>query len=257
MRVLKILIIFTFCISLFANYTLVLKNGQKFVLKEKPDLNSKVVKVKLTNGKNYVFRKDLIDLKLTEKANAKNITKKEVVSQSIENKKIKNKTKPEEKKVKEKTNKNKKVIVVNEKNFIRTVEKPDPKRKVEKKNYDSEISESEESGEEAGPKKYEPTDNEGNTEGYWKNLFKQNKVKINASEYKIKQMEISMTQMATAKLGSTDTMYIMQISNEMDKLQVKIDKEKKHLEALKKEKRELLQKAKRAGAWPGWYRDYE
>jgi len=245
MKFFKYLLFLIVSLSVFASYTVILKNGATITTKEKPDFSKTLIQVVSSSGKKLVLKKEIIDIEASEKFN---MPKKKTELQSNSDKKNISNSKS---KTNTQNTSTKKEIVITDKNFKRTVE-PTNKTSVKNKNNSSKHHYYENMD---AP--MSETEDTGGGESYWKSVFAMNKSNIDLAESKLKKMEELMSKFASSKLQSTDTMYIMNISKEMDTLQIKINKQKEKVKLLKQQKSDLLEKARKSGALPGWYRDYE
>lgn len=254
MKFFKFFLFLFISLSVFADYTIVLNNGATLILEKKPDFTKKMISIVKKDGQKLLLKKEIIDLDATEKANLPKVEKKQAT------KKIdKNENKKEEQKIiNESPNSNKKILVLTDKNFKRNENSKQKSNTNSKKTYESNINNEGENSDEMNSQNSSGiSDREGKGEEYWTKLFQNNKLELNEAENELKQMNDKMNKMAADKLGSTDTMFIMTISETMNKLQVNIDKQKIFIQSIKDEKQKLLDKAKKSGALPGWYRDYE
>ncbi len=256
MRCIKILLMLLVSLSVFAQYTVVLKNGLHLTAKKKPDFSKKIVEIVKEDGKKFILRADVIDLNATKKINEKKKLKAVGSYEKKDNITVKTTT-AKNKNVSSSVTDNKKVFVINEKNFIKS-DKTDKKKskKNKSKSYSNISADAERASEyDSFDERSELEDKHG--ESYWRGVFAENKVKLDAAKNKLNKMEENMKMLASAKIQSTDTIYIMQITKEMNTLQEKIDKQKQVVMSLQREKEKLLERARREGALPGWYRDYE
>jgi crotonobetainyl-CoA:carnitine CoA-transferase CaiB-like acyl-CoA transferase len=257
MRFFKLLLVVFISFSVFAQYTVVLKNGLQLKVKEKPDFSKQMVEIVKDDGKKLILKTTLIDIEATKEVNKE---KNQQKAQSANNLSVKKNTSVDNI---VKTTDNKKVFVINEKNFVKFQDKDgkkDTKKKTESRYY-SKVSDKEERIVEKynSDNREEDSDelDNKNGESYWREIFANNKTKLDVAKLNLQKMEERMNQLSSAKIQSTDTMYIMQITKEMNILQEKINKQKQVVDSLQREKQKLLERARREGALPGWYRDYE
>jgi len=247
-RFLLILLIL-FSVNVFAGYYKVFfKNGGVLILKSKPDFSKEKVYGITFEGKKVVFSKKYVDLEKTKKAN---MPKPKETKKKTDSKKTAEKSNPF---VYPKTKKP--PLIITE----ATVGKREKKDKPTKKKSNPFMSWRDEEGG-APPEDYlEGSElgrfgSEEEAERYWRSKFIAVNNSIKETEDAIKKIQSELNRLFTEKLNTDDTIYIMKINQEMEKLEKKKKSLEKKLIQLKKRKKELKEEARRAGALPGWYRD--
>ncbi len=246
MKKVLILLLLVFSFNLFAGiYKVYFVNGGILVLKEKPDFSKERVIGITPDGKKIVFLKRLVDFEKTEKAN--------------QPKKAEKEKKAEKKKAitiipSKPTNKKPPLIITEA-----TIGKKDKdKKKKNKKEQHPWMSWKNEVGEsDAGLDSDSPVEemSEEEAKKYWRGQFKKINTAIAKTEKKIKEIQEEMNRLMTEKLNTDDNIVIMRINGEMQKLEKKKKELENKLKKYKKQKEDLKDKARRAGALPGWYRD--
>ncbi len=247
MRKFLILLFVIFSLNLFAGiYKVYFINGGVIVLKEKPDFSPKRIIGVMPDGKKIVFLKKLVDFKRTEEANKPEPKSKKIVKQKKKIKvipSVKHSSKPP--------------LIITE----ATVGKKEKKGKKtkDKKETNPWTSWKNEGAKDSNLSEGDASDsgemNEEDAKKYWRSQFIRVNNSITNTKDEINVIQEELNRLTSQKLNTDDNIMIMKINGQISKL----EKQKKVLESklkkYKKQKEDLKDKARRAGALPGWYRD--
>ena len=269
MQKVAVLAVFLCCSSLFAGYKVVFRNGAVVELKAMPDLTGRMVEGETLDGKRIIVPVRIIDLEATRAYNQTAEVQRPAVAQEVPVKPEKPaeqvpvhpvRENPElvERPATEAGRTPSKPFVITEE----TVGKPEPKeqpsaesaREAALARTNTNVREEPMSEETEGG---EIRDSSGRTESYWQGRFEANRSQTRATEEQVEKVQDELNRLFTLQLSTDDDIYKRRIDQDIQKLTELMDRLRKQLTSLQKEKADLLDEARRSGALPGWYRDYD
>lgn len=265
MKKFLIMVILLLSTSLFAGYKLVLRNGAVMELKSKPDLSGKMVTGETVDGKRIIVPARIVDMAATQSMNRHDSQ----LATPVPVRQEPGTPEPEPSPVVEAPEPVKTVPVEEA-----TAKKPDPliitNDTIRKPT--SAVSPKEETarpsqppvttGPEEGVPAEDSNDNQrrdrsGKTESYWRGRFQANQSAILGAEEQLEKVQVELNRLFSARLNTDDEMARRRLNEDIDRLNEIKERTERQLAALKGEKQDLIKEARKSGALPGWYRDYD
>jgi len=266
MKKMAILLLMLATVSVFAGYKIVLNNGAVLELKQQPDMSGRMIQGETLDGKRIIVPTRIVNLDATHRINMQSEApvsdarpqpqvppaqseppRQETVNQpqsAVRQPVIETGPGAEKKPELVITQDTVGKPDSQQESTVRS-EKPAPTRNIPE---DSRVEERPDD---------EHRDSSGRTESYWRGKFEDNRRQTIAAQDQLEQVESELNRLFTVQLNTDDDVYRRRLDEDIQKLNALKDRLTKQLDTLKQEKADLLEDARRSGALPGWYRDYD
>ena len=251
--------------SLFAGYKLVLRNGAVMELKSKPDLSGKMVTGETVDGKRIIVPARIIDMAATQSRNQAEsqpaapvpaaqepVTPEPEPSPAVVEPVSANVTPVAD----ETTEKPDPLIITNE-TIIRAKPAASPTEQATKPAEPPTTTGPEEVSSSGDPADGQRRDRSGRTESYWRGRFEANRSATLRAEEQLQKVQVELNRLFSARLNTDDELARRRLNEDIDQLNEIKERTEKQLSTLRAENQDLFKEARRSGALPGWYRDYD